>query len=65
MSGYVMHIFSTVGDATLTCSVGGEAEILVVAVGGGGGASNQNYILRSIGGKNISSPWIYTQIDVL
>lgn len=38
--GYNMHIFTTLGDSTLDCSIGGiggTAEILVVAGGGGGG----------------------------
>ena len=37
-TNWIAHIFSNVGDSTLTVTAGGSVEVLVVAGGGGGGS---------------------------
>ncbi len=44
---YKLHKFTSTGNSTLTCTVGGVASVLVVAGGGGGG---QGYQARGGGG---------------
>jgi prepilin-type N-terminal cleavage/methylation domain-containing protein len=53
ISGYKIHIFTTVGSSTLTCSITGNAELLVVGGGGSGGASWPGYTGGGGGGGGV------------